>query len=386
MTSSRMLTARGLGLVVREAARAGIDRRSPLRGPVPLHAAGVTPRWLETTLDLPRGSVTSVRVLDEDSGTAARARVAVDAAPEAGLPETAFIKFMPRSYPQHVLMNLFDLGAREVQTYQALGDAPPVRIPRCYAALVDDRRRRNILVLEDLGPTARFRTVLESVTATEADAVIDAMADLHAAFWTTDSSTSDLRAFAGRSAVANALGDVIRKQLLGKLRGPAADLVPADMHQQSRILYQDSAAIDAFWATQPQTLTHGDPHLGNLFFIGDTPGFLDWQVANANAGIRDVAYFATASVEPDVLRTIERGLVERYAARLDAAGIDVDSERLWTLYRAGITEFYLAAVSTAGSGERMQPAEISRAGVHRAVEAVAANDSFETLAALITGP
>lgn len=382
MSASPLLTARGLGLVTREAARAAVDRLRPLKGPVPLHPSGVTPTWLESTLDLPRGSVRTVTVLDEDSGTAARARIAIDADPAVDLPAIAFIKSMPRNYLQHVLMNSFDLGTREVLAYRALGQAPPVRIPRCYAAVIDSRRRRNIMILEDLGPAARFRTVADSLSPAEAEAMVDALADLHAAFWESDRFTGDMAPLAGRSGVANALGDVIRRQLLGKPRGAAAELVPVQMQRQSRIFFEQSALIDSFWARQPQTLIHGDPHLGNLFFMGDSPGLLDWQVATINAGVRDVAYFATASVDPGELRTIERGLVERYAARLRAAGVEVDPERQWTLYRAGVTELFLAAVSTAGSGERMQPVEVSRAGVERAVAAVEAHDSFNLLADL----
>ncbi|WP_249643963.1 phosphotransferase [Nocardia sputi] len=144
-----------------------------------------------------------------------------------------------------------------------------------------------------------------------------------------------------------------------------------------------SADIDAFWAAQPQTLIHGAPHLGNLFFESSGPGFLDWQIATAGAGIRDIAYFANASVEPDLLRTIERGLVDRYTAGLSAAGVHADADRMWTLYRASITELYLAAVCTAEAGARMQPLEVSRGGVERAVAGAEAHDSFGVLAALI---
>lgn len=144
-----------------------------------------------------------------------------------------------------------------------------------------------------------------------------------------------------------------------------------------------SADIDAFWAAQPQTLIHGAPHLGNLFFESSGPGFLDWKIATAGAGIRDIAYFANASVEPDLLRTIERGLVDRYTAGLSAAGVHADADRMWTLYRASITELYLAAVCTAEAGARMQPLEVSRGGVERAVAGAEAHDSFGVLAALI---
>ncbi|WP_040801412.1 hypothetical protein [Nocardia higoensis] len=76
--------------------------------------------------------------------------------------------------------------------------------------------------------------------------------------------------------------------------------------------------------------------------------------------------------------------IERFRTdRLAAAGIDADFERTWMLYRAAITELLLAAVCTAEAGDRMQPRDVSRVGVERAVAGVTAHDSFDVLDALI---
>ncbi len=354
-------------------------------GSIPLRIDGVTPSWLAAALAVPAGSIRSVRVVDEHSGTAARARIEVDADLDVGLPERLFVKFMPHDFAQHTMMNLFQLGRREVHLYQTMGDAPPIRVPRCYAAEVDGVRGRNIMIFEDLTGTATFRTVCDSLGADEAQAVVDAMTDLHIAYWEDTSVLAGFRPISARSPGVSALGDLIRRRFLGNMKGPTADLVPADMKRKCRILFERSADIDAFWASQPQTLLHGDPHLGNLFFEGASPGFLDWQVAMSGAGMRDVAYFATVSVEPTLLRRIERDLVERYAARLEAVGIVVDADHLWDLYRAGVTEMFMSAVCAAEAGDRAQPADVARSGVERSVAGVEAHDSFDVLAALIDG-
>lgn len=384
MISQVFATVSALGMATREAVRAGLDRTLPGRTTIPLRVDQVTARWLGDALGLPPGALTSVRVLDTHSGTAARARIAVESESD-DVPAHLFVKLPPSDYLQHVLMNVFGLGLHEILAYRALGGQPPVRVPKCYVAQSDRLRRRSVLVLEDLSATARFRTVVDTVTRAEAEAVVDALGDLHAAFWETDRFAGDLRPLATRTAADIRLGDIIRRRFLAEITGHSADLIPAGMRRRCRIFYERSADIDAFWAAQPRTLIHADPHLGNLFFADGAPGFLDWQIATAGAGIRDVAYFANASVEPALLRTIERDLVRRYASRLADAGVDVDGERLWTLYRAAITEFYLAAVCTAEAGDRMQPFEVSRVGVERAVAGVAAHDSFEVLTTLIEG-
>ncbi|HLS75503.1 MAG TPA: phosphotransferase [Nocardia sp.] len=377
-------TALGVGSAMKEATRAGLDRAIPFGSKAPLRVRGVSRRWLAKAMGLPRGSITSVEVLDHHSGTAARARIAVESE-AAEVPGHLFVKMVPSNYLQHVLMNLFRLGMKEIIAYRALGDTPPVRIPRCHVARYSSARRRSILVLEDLSQTAEFRTVVDSVTAEEAAAVVDALADLHAAFWNSPRFDADLRPLARRSATEVRLGEMIRRQFLAEIDGHAADLMPEQVKQQCRVFYQRGTDIDAFWASVPRTLTHGDTHLGNLFFEAGSPGFLDWQVAAAGPGIRDVAYFANASVEPGLLRGIETDLVRRYTDRLAAAGVDADFDRTWLHYRAAVTEFLLAAVCTAEAGERMQSAEVSRVGVERAVAGVLAHDSFDVLDALISG-
>ena len=370
--------------MLREAGRAAVDRVVPGGTRVPLHSNGVTPRWLEAVMGLETGSIQSVRVIDEHSGTAARARVAVEAVPGTDVADHLFIKFTPHNYAQHLMMLVMGLGTREVFLYRTLGDELPVRIPHCHAAEIDAVRGRNIMVLEDLAETARFRDIREPVTALEAEAVVDAMADQHAVYWASERFAGDLSPLSTRfSPAAMAVGNVVRRRFLGNMKGEAADIVPHAIQRQGRISYERSAEIDAFWASQPQTVLHGDPHLGNLFFEGDSPGFIDWQVARAGAGVRDVAYFATASVAPDLLRTIERGLVERYVTRLDAAGIEVDLDHQWTLYQAGPTDFYGSAVAASEAGERAQEPEVTRVGVERVVAAIEAHDSFTVLESLI---
>jgi aminoglycoside/choline kinase family phosphotransferase len=376
-------TAGSIGLLAREAGRCAWDRLFPGHDGLPMRPDELTPRWLEGALGVAPGTVRAVQVVSDDHGTAARARIAVDAAAGAGIPEHLFVKYTPPVLGQRVLMNVMDLGAREVLFYGAVASDVPVRVPRCHAVQHDARRGRNVMVLEDLAPTARFRDLTEPISAAEATAAVDALADLHAAFWESDRFDGDLALLVTRSDGANHLADVIVPRLVTKPRGPAAELMSPAIRDASRVLFDRRAEIEAFWRSEPRTLTHGDPHLGNLFFEGDAPGFLDWQATMAGPGIRDVAYFLNASVDVLVARAVERELVDRYVARLGTHGVELDGAATWTRYRAAISELYIAAVVTAGTSERMQRHEVTRAGVERAVAAAEANDTFAVLAHLL---
>jgi hypothetical protein len=384
VTPALLITAQSIGLVTTEAFRALADRAIGFGAKVPLNEKEVSASWLADALGVPRTAIESVTVVDAHSGTANRARLAVKS--DTHLPDSLFLKLPPRNYLQHVLMNVFRLGTKEVLAYGAFGDDPPVRTPRCYLAVEDTLRRRNVLLLEDLSATAEFRTVVDAVTVAEAEAVVDALAGLHARFWNTDRFDGDLWELAQRSPAEIRLGDLIRRKFIGTITGHTAGIIPDDQKRDCRIFFERSADIDAFWASQPRTLIHGDTHLGNLFFEEGRPGFLDWQVAMAWPGIRDIAYFVTASLEADEARRIERELVRRYVTRLGDHGVDTDGDHMWTLYRAAITEPWLAFVCTAEAGERMQSFEISRVGVERAVAAVEAHDSFTVLRSLIDAP
>lgn len=381
--TSILLAARSMGTLTREAGRTGFDRTVRVGSSVPLRGAQVRPRWLEQVMGLPAESIRSLEVADEDSGTASRVRLRIEAEPDSGAPEHVFLKLAPHNFAQRVMMNLADLALREVLFYKAVGPEAPVRVPRCYHAELDARRGRSVMIFEDLGPTAVFRDVRDSLTPEQAEAVVDALADLHARYWESERFDTDLAPLRSRGAVADYLGEIFVRKLLAEPKHASAELVPPELVEKSRVLWENFIEVNRYWTTEPQTLLHGDTHLGNLFFEGEKPGFLDWQATMIGAGIRDVAYFTIASVDPAVARKIERGLVGRYAERLGAAGIEVDVESLWLRYRAVAADFYVAAVTTAGSSDRMQIPEISRVGVVRAVAAVEALDTFDALAELV---
>ena len=377
--------ASSVALVAKELGRVGLDRVLPDSRTLPDRGPAITTACLERVTAQAPGSIRSVRVLDEHHGTAGRVRLAIDTAPDVDLPDTLFVKLTPRNVIQRMMMSAFALGSREVLFYSSIAGDAPVRTPRCYGAELDARRGRNLMVLEDLSDTATFRDIREPASAEEAAAVIDALGDLHASFWASPRLGGDLAPLRSRSAAAEQLGNVFVGRVLGNLKGRSADAVPLDMQRQSRIVFEQKEGIDAFWADEPQTLLHGDTHFGNLFFEAGAPGFLDWQATMIGPSIRDVSYFLGASVDPTVLEPIERGLVDHYVHRLASHGVDTDPERMWDLYRASAADFYVAAVVTAGTADRMQPPEISQTGVDRTVAAMQRLGTFDLLERIVAG-
>jgi len=73
----------------------------------------------------------------------------------------------------------------------------------------------------------------------------------------------------------------------------------------------------------PTTLLHGDPHLGNTYFLPDgRGGLLDWQLMMRGSWAHDVTYLLVAALEPDVRRSHQLDLLSEYLDKLAAAGVD----------------------------------------------------------------
>jgi aminoglycoside/choline kinase family phosphotransferase len=373
--------ASSITLVAREAGRVGWDRFRPGSGALPAGGDALTPSFIERAASWPAGAIRSVEVLDEHHGTAGRVRAALDRSSRAPaeIPGTVFVKLTPRSLVQRLMMNLYDLASREVLFYSSIASDAPVRTPECHSAVIDPRRGRNVMLLEDLDGKAEFRDIRDPVTIEEAGRVLDALADLHAAFWESPRFAADMAPLRSRKPAAERIGNMFVDRVLARPKGSPAEVIPADVAAHARRVVARRPEIDALWRRQPQSLCHGDTHLGNLFFEGDTPGFLDWQATLMAPSLRDVSYFLVSSVDPADLAGAERGLVDRYAERLAANGIGIERGRAWETYRAIAVEIYVAAVVTAGTSDRMQPPEISKVGVVRVNEAVQRLDTFGVL-------
>ena len=81
--------------------------------------------------------------------------------------------------------------------------------------------------------------------------------------------------------------------------------------------------IDSIWkpyvatlTTSPQTLLHGDPHLGNTYLLpSGEVGFLDWQVARRGNWSLDLGYFLQGALTVEDRRRSERDLLRSTQTR-----------------------------------------------------------------------
>ena len=118
----------------------------------------------------------------------------------------------------------------------------------------------------------------------------------------------------------------------------AAAVVPGEVRSLS-----GEELVDDIWARYvgtlsegPQTLLHGDPHIGNTYVLPDGEiGFLDWQVVRRGHWSHDVGYFLQSALTEDDRRRSEADLVEEYRRSLDVPDDSrPTAEEAWLRYRA----------------------------------------------------
>lgn len=351
---------------------------------LPLSIKQLTPEWVTGALGIryPGTIVTSFSVDGLIVGTASKARLnleyAVDGNP-SDLPSVMYVKGGFHGPEQMALAGAGYLRECVFYSHYApkLGD---LEVPRSYFAAADKQTGQAIMLLDDL--TARqvhFGNATKPISPDIAASVLEWQARLHGKFWNV-ADTGEFEAWPGTI-----------KQVMDTLLSPKywsetisrelAQPVPEQMRDPTRVRQALEGMWRAFENRGPQTLIHGDAHLGNMYFLPDgSPGYLDWQSPLRGPWSDDVTYFLIGSLSIDDRRRNERELLRHY---LECLGTFIQHEvpsfdPVWLAYRQQVMHGFMW-VSTPAS---MQPDDIVGANVERFCAAL---DDLETLKALDIG-
>lgn len=212
-----------------------------------------------------------------------------------------------------------------------------VRAPQVFWADIDDEQFGAVL-MEDLSrPSVRFCDARTPLTVDEVASVLDTLAHLHASRWNSPwlESANWLEHFASPDSTGRAYFSMLGPDVVGGFIEKRRGVLPAELTDAQR-------CIDMFWGfvaiseKGPQTVLHGDLHVGNVYFEGGLPALCDWQVLGRGSPAFDVAYLVGSALPTAERRTAERTLLNHYLRALAGAGIaDVPSaEEMYQLYRA----------------------------------------------------
>lgn len=326
-----------------------------------------------------RTDVTAVQIDGIESGTALRARIAITGSPD--LPARAFVKLAPVRPAERILNRYMALAQTEALIYRQVNAELAWLMPKMYGAHSDPRSSRAIVIIEDLlDRDARFLSVEAGCTASDALAIAGALGDLHRRFWMSDRLlTGDLVGLSPTMSRSTSRGPRAWP-LLRMIPRRFHDVVPANFRADASMLVTHRRSIAELIGTYPHALIHGDTHAGNICFASGAPVFFDWQVASCGPAIKDLSYFACTSLHIETRREIDSRLVGTYVAHLNADGVQrLSFAQAWDAYRLFAFTAYVAAGVTSVFGRRLQSEESTRAGLHRAVQAIGDLDTLAIL-------
>jgi hypothetical protein len=299
---------------------------------IPTTVEQIDAAWLTDALGErhPGVRVARFEVVERHEATNSHARLSLTYDAPAGAPEALFCKLLPSEPERREAIAATGMGLREAQFYARLAPELDMRLPAVHAAQLDETDGAFVLLIEDLVASGcSVSDGTQGVPIDPAARALQDLAELHVRF----EDRSERRR----------LADWVPEP------GPSSDYGAARLrygldHHRDRLssafielaeLYIDQRErLHALWHPGPQTVIHGDAHIGNLFQDGDRTGFLDWGIITLSTPLRDLSYFLTMALSIEDRRANERELILHYLdVRKALRGESIGFDEAWKGYR-----------------------------------------------------
>ncbi|MBW2418082.1 MAG: phosphotransferase [Deltaproteobacteria bacterium] len=306
-----------------------------------------------------------------------------------GLPSRILLKtmLMQPHAPRAMYLN-------EVRFYRDIRHELPIEAPQAYGSLFDEETGQFGVLMEDLAlRSARFPNATTPIRIEEMRSLVDTLATLHARYWASPRLEADLAWVAtpcsgGMFPIFDTYGLELIKDQVQKNEFKAELIRPLDRTLDQ--LWEQLWKVQKILASEPHTLLHGDPHIGNTYLLPDAPvpdallphaggGLLDWQLMVKGRWAHDFTYLLVTGLDTELRRSHERELIDFYLDGLRRRGVESapSAEQAWRLYRQsviwGLVIGWLITPPT-NYGEAITVANLTRL--------VAAVQDLETLRAL----
>ena len=324
----------------------------------------ITPDWMTAALSRhhPGAAVDAVSVALRDDGTNKRARLALTYSAGSG-PATVFAKAVD---PDHAELVALTSGLYHEPRLFNSGVELPLDHPTVYTALIDEDRSDFLLIMEDV--VARGADPRDSTRPMSIDQVasgVRGLARMHSRFWgqrlDTYPTLSWLEPFVAFEGMQYAPLHIAHERLGDTVASEVLALSGTDLFVDIWARYIGTLT------RSPQTLLHGDPHIGNTYVLpNDDVGFLDWQMARRGNWSLDLGYFLQGALTIEDRRAGERDLLNEYRGALDLPADELPSaDEVWLRYRASVAHGLAIWMATLSGGDAWQGADICLALAQR---------------------
>ncbi|MEO1169967.1 MAG: aminoglycoside phosphotransferase family protein [Pseudomonadota bacterium] len=384
--------------VTRMAVHTLLDRLSRPRprqfDDVPHRIEAITSEWLSETLGTACGAppVKDFQIERLTSGTSVRCRIRLDyedhdhAVANGGAPETIFVKSSP-GFLNRVMLGITRTIENEGLFYRHIRELLDIEAPIAYHTAFDIRTGRSAHLLEDIEASkgAIFCTPAMHIDRRQAEDIVTTLARFHSRFL----GQADLvTRFPWLKAYPQWFADGYEafglKRFHDQAMKEAEAVIPERLRECADDLWEAKIrSLDAH-RRMPQTLLHGDVHLGN-WYVTETRamGLCDWQCVTIGCWARDLAYALVACLTIEDRRDWERDLLRLYLEELAAqTGSTISFDEAWLLYRQqAISALMMWTVTLVHSPlmPDMQPRETAIEMIRRASTAMVDLEALECL-------
>jgi hypothetical protein len=287
----------------------------------------------------------------------------------------------------------------EARFYAQLRPELDLEAPRAYSSWFDERSGSFEIAMEDLRARgAGFPNATGSRSLPQIRSLIDTLARLHARYWASPrfdraspsppspGGTGDLAWLAttrhgGMFPVFDAIGlDLIRDQV--RRSADKRELI-APLGRSLDSLWAAMWRVQAEFERDPQTLCHGDAHIGNTYLLGDQAGLLDWQLMVRGCWAHDLSYALATGLSIEDRRAHERELLGEYLDKLarylpsDGVAEPPSFEHAWLRYRQGM--IWGLVIGWLITPPQNYGIEITRANIAKMVAAIADLDTLTAI-------
>jgi hypothetical protein len=347
---------------------------------LPLKIEEITAEWLTSVLcdRYPGTVVREAHIGTVIAGTATKVRLLLsynEAGHQHLLPPTMWLKggFIRHDYTYD---NSF---VNEAKFFGTWGQRLDLNKPKAYWSDWQDGVQ-GLVLLEDLAArNATFGDASKGMITIDQQAqALEMLARMHAKWW----ESPELKQLKNFSTAWEAASDIVMQMLRPEyfetcIHHRRCQAYVGPYRDRDRVV----AGLRTQWARGrevPQVFSHGDAHLGNMFFEPDgTPGYLDWQSWQEGPYMHDVAYSTIGNLKVEDRRHAEKDLIAGYLAALSANGVanPPSFEDAWSAYRRHAMHGFMWPFTP----EEMQPIEIVTAEGDCFGAAVSDLDTFGAL-------
>jgi aminoglycoside phosphotransferase (APT) family kinase protein len=252
-----------------------------------------------------------------------------------------FCKLLPIDPTRRVAIAQTEMGLREAKFYDTLAPTLAMRTPRAHVVRYEeDEGGAFILLLENLIESGcTVSTGPESPTPDAAAQALEDLAAMHVRFEDPEIRRKEA-GWVSELAPPSNYGAVRLQEGLDHHREKLSDAFA----EMAALYIEKRAALHVLWKQGPQTVIHGDTHIGNLFDDHGVTGFLDWGLVIVCTPLRDLSYFLNMCLSVEDRRKHDRDLIRHYLeVRGALGGTAISFDEAWKAHR--IQAAYLAPAS-----------------------------------------